>query len=66
VAVSGNVFGASLEEVRAMAADEFARRRAAAYAALTAAGAHYVVDSVADLAPVLAAIAGRLARGERP
>ena len=66
VAVSGNVFGASLEEVRAMPAAEFARRRAAAYAALTAAGAHYVVDSVAELPEALAAIEGRLARGERP
>ena len=35
VAVSGNVFGASLEEARAMPAAEFARRRDAAYEALT-------------------------------
>ncbi len=66
VAVSGNVFGASEAEVRAMPAETFARRQAAAYEALTAAGAHYVVDSVAELQPALAAIEGRLARGERP
>ena len=33
---------------------------------LTAAGAHYVIDSVADLLPVVDLIEGRLARGERP
>ena len=66
VAVSGNAFGASLAEARAMPAEEFARRRAVAYAALTAAGAHYVVDSVAELEPVVTMIEERLARGERP
>jgi phosphonoacetaldehyde hydrolase len=66
VAVSGNAFGASLEEVRAMPGGEFARRRAAAVEALTAAGAHYVVDSVGELGPALASIEGRLARGEKP
>ena len=35
-------------------------------AKLGAAGAHYVIDGVADLVPVLRAIEGRLARGERP
>jgi phosphonoacetaldehyde hydrolase len=29
-------------------------------------GAHYVVDSVAELLPVLDQIQARLARGERP
>jgi phosphonoacetaldehyde hydrolase len=66
VAVSGNVFGASLEETRAMAPDEFARRREAAYATLRGAGAHYVVDSVAELIPVIDEIQQRLARGQRP
>ena len=58
VAVSGNVFGASLEEAQAMPPAEFARRRAAAYEALEEAGAHCVVDSVADLPPALAPIEG--------
>ncbi|MEJ2625133.1 MAG: phosphonoacetaldehyde hydrolase [Pseudolabrys sp.] len=67
VAVSGNVFGLSLADTKALPADEFARRRAAAAAEkLAAAGAHYVIDSVADLMPVIAAFEGRLARGERP
>jgi phosphonoacetaldehyde hydrolase len=66
VAVSGNAFGMAEAEVKALPADEFARLRAAAARKLTAAGAHYVVDSVADLMPVVYDIEGRLARGERP
>ena len=66
VAVSGNVFGLSRPDTEALAPDDFARRRAAAMAKLTVAGAHYVIDSVADLLPVMAAIEGRLIRGERP
>jgi phosphonoacetaldehyde hydrolase len=66
VAVSGNAFGMTEDEVRALAPDEFARRRAAAVERLRAAGAHYVIDSVADLLPVVNEIEARLARGERP
>jgi phosphonoacetaldehyde hydrolase len=66
VAVSGNAFGMSEEEVRALPRDEFACRREAAVARLRAAGAHYVIDSVADLLPVVSEIDNRLERGERP
>ena len=66
VAVSGNCFGLSLEDTRALAAGAFAERRAKAYAALSAAGAHYVIDSVGDLPRVVYEIEGRLARGEKP
>ena len=66
VAVSGNVFGLSRTDTEALSPQEFGTRRAIAAARLTSAGAHYVVDSVADLMPVVAAIEGRLARGERP
>ena len=66
VAVSGNVFGLSLEDTQALAPDAFRRMRAVAVDRLMAAGAHYVVDSVADLLSVVATIEGRLARGERP
>jgi phosphonoacetaldehyde hydrolase len=64
--VSGNAFGMSEAEVKALPADEFAARRNAATARLKAAGAHYVIDSVADLMPVVYDIEARLARGERP
>ncbi|GAB0113153.1 phosphonoacetaldehyde hydrolase [Acidisoma sp. C75] len=66
VAVTGNAFGLSAEEAAALAPADFAERRAAAASRLHAAGAHYVIDGVADLMPVLFEIEGRLARGERP
>jgi len=66
VAVTGNVFGLSLADTRALAPDAFAARRAEAADRLQGAGAHYVIDGVADILPVVHAIEGRLARGERP
>jgi phosphonoacetaldehyde hydrolase len=66
VAVTGNVFGLSLADTKALAPAEFQARREAATARLAGAGAHYIIDSVADLMPVVHAIEGRLARGEKP
>lgn len=66
VSVTGNGFGLSLADTLSLSPDAFAARREAAARRLTAAGAHYVVDGVAGLEPVLWAIEGRLARGERP
>jgi phosphonoacetaldehyde hydrolase len=66
VSVSGNVFGLSLEETRRLSPRDFERLRAEAVAKLTAAGAHYVIDSVADLLPTIELIEGRLAGGEKP
>jgi phosphonoacetaldehyde hydrolase len=66
VAVTGNLFGLSLADTIALPPSELAARRAAAASRLKAAGAHYVIDGVADLMPVVAEIEGRLLRGERP
>ena len=66
VAVTGNVFGLNETDTAALPPAEFSRMRATAVDRLTAAGAHYVIDGVADLLPVVASIEGRLARGERP
>jgi phosphonoacetaldehyde hydrolase len=66
VTKSGNEVGLSAEEAAAMPAAELASRVARAGEKLSGAGAHYVVESVADLPPVLDAIEVRLARGERP
>jgi phosphonoacetaldehyde hydrolase len=66
VALSGNVFGLGPAETDALAADDFAARRTAAYGKLNRAGAHFVIDSVADLPEILDEIEGALARGERP
>jgi phosphonoacetaldehyde hydrolase len=66
VAVTGNVFGLSREDSAALPPDQFRLKRDRAIERLTAAGAHYVIDGVADLLPVVFAIEGRLARSERP
>ncbi len=66
VAMTGNVFGLNPTETEALDSVSFHRMRDAAYARLTRAGAHYVIDSVADLDPVLDEIEGALRRGERP
>ena len=66
VALSGNVFGLSPEETAALEPEAFDARRAEAVARLTRAGAHFVIDSVADIAAATDAIEGALARGERP
>ena len=66
LAVSGNEFGATWKEYQAMSKAEIATRRERAAGKLYAAGAHYVVDTLADLPEVIADINARLAKGERP
>lgn len=66
VAVSGNEVGLALADWRALPGVEQQRYRERAYQRLLMGGAHYVVDTIADLPRCLDAIEGRLARGERP
>lgn len=66
LAASGNGVGLSHDALLALEPEERARRIAAAAADLHAAGADYVIDSVADLWPVLETIARRIEAGERP
>ncbi len=66
LAMSGNEIGLPLAEVQALDPEERERRRQRAYARMTQCGAHYVVDSIADIVPCLDAIEERLARGDRP
>jgi phosphonoacetaldehyde hydrolase len=66
VSVSGNCFGLSREDAEALAPADFHERRKAAVNKLARAGAHYVIDSVADLTPIVQTIEERLAQGERP
>lgn len=66
LAASGNGVGLSAPDWGALSEAERRERRTPSEAALKAAGAHYVVDSVADLAPVLEQIAARIGAGERP
>ncbi len=66
VTVTGNEVGATLEEWNAMRPEERQAQRNRAQERLARAGAHYVIDSIADAPPVLDEINARLARGERP
>jgi phosphonoacetaldehyde hydrolase len=56
IAASGNGVGLSAEALAALPAEERADRIAAARAALEAAGAHLVIDTVADLPAALATL----------
>jgi phosphonoacetaldehyde hydrolase len=55
-----------LDEVAALGDDEIQRRLAATRDILERAGAHYVIDSIADIEPVIEDIEARLAAGEKP
>jgi phosphonoacetaldehyde hydrolase len=66
VSISGNCVGLSAEEWAATPDAEKARLRAAAEKTLYGAGAHYVIDSIADLLPIIDTIEDRMSRGDRP
>jgi len=65
-AVSGNEVGLSLKEWNALPMAQKEQRRARAYQRMQQCGAHYVVDSIADLMPCIDDIQARINRGERP
>ncbi|MGH6719808.1 MAG: phosphonoacetaldehyde hydrolase [Alphaproteobacteria bacterium] len=66
LAVSGNEIGLPAAAVRKLARADYAARRDRAYGRMRQAGAHYVVDSIADILPCLDDIERRLGAGERP
>jgi phosphonoacetaldehyde hydrolase len=66
VAKTGNELGLTRAEVEALPARDLASRLQAASDHLLRAGAHYVVDEVAQLPAIIKEIGKRLARGERP
>jgi len=66
VAVTGNEVGLSAAEYAAVPPDEQLRLAAAASERLLGAGAHYVIETLADILPVLDRIEARLAAGEKP
>ncbi len=66
VALSGNEAGVTVAELAAMTTAEVEILREKATRALRSHGADYVIDTVADLMPVITDIEARLARGERP
>jgi phosphonoacetaldehyde hydrolase len=66
VAVSGNALGWSHEAWMQASALEQSQARRPAAALLEQAGAHEVIDSVADLPQAMARIEQRMANGETP
>jgi phosphonoacetaldehyde hydrolase len=66
VALSGNIAGLSEAELAALPEADRSALRARATAELTAAGAHLVIDSIADLPAAVARIEAWLSQGQRP
>jgi phosphonoacetaldehyde hydrolase len=66
LAVSGNEVGLSLADWRALPVERQQALRQTAATRLAQAGAHRVVDTIADLPDALDAIEAAMARGERP
>ena len=54
------------EDGEKLSDEEIAKRKAKTHDLLEKAGAHYVIDSIADIEPVVEDVNQRLARGERP
>ncbi len=66
LAVSGNEVGLSLKDWKSLPKEEQAAKRERAYRRLQQGGAHYVVDSIAEIMPCIDDIQARIHRGERP
>ena len=66
VSISGNAVGLSRDEWEALDHPAQMHHREAAETRLRSAGADYVIDSVADLMPIIDEIEKRLAMGEAP
>ncbi len=66
LAKSGNELGLNEKEIAALPADRLQARLGRAYERMARAGAHFVVDTIADVLPVIDRIHGQLGAGERP
>jgi phosphonoacetaldehyde hydrolase len=66
LAKTGNELGLTEKQVAEEDPAAVATKLARAYQRMSHAGAHYVVDGIADVMPALDDIHARLARGERP
>lgn len=64
--LSGNACGLSWDAIQDLDENELAQVRAQASQVLEVARPHYLIDSVADLPPVIRDIQTRLEQGERP
>jgi len=66
LAKTGNEVGLNLKELNALPADEVKRKVEKAADGLAKAGAHYVVESIADVPAVINEIEQRLRMGDKP
>jgi len=66
VAKTGNELGLTEQQISALEPEVLKVKLDRAYQRMHQAGAHYVVDSVAEVPPLLDDINARLAQGERP
>ena len=66
LAISGNEVGVSLKEWDAFSEDVKQKHRDRIYPTMYQRGAHYVIDSIADLMPCLDDIEARMRRGDKP
>ncbi len=66
LAKTGNEVGLSLEEIDALDPEILESKLTSAREGLAKSGAHYVVDGISDILPIIDDINARLARGERP
>jgi len=66
VAKTGNEVGLNQQELAALPAEELIRKVDQAADGLAKAGAHYVVESIADVPPIITEIEQRLRMGNRP
>ena len=66
LAVSGNEVGLSLKAWKRLSKAEKEEKRARAHRRMAQAGAHYTVDTIAEMMPCIDDIEARIRRGERP
>jgi len=66
LAVSGNEVGLSLKEWKRLSKAEKEEKRVRAHRRMAQAGAHYTVDTIAEMMPCIDDIEARIRRGERP
>lgn len=66
IAITGNAVGLTEQQWQACSPAQQAELSRLAYQQLYQSGAHYVIDSLADIEPILMQIEAKLARGERP
>ncbi len=66
LAISGNEVGMQYDEWTALPEETKQKHRDRIYPTMYQRGAHYVIDSIADLMPCLDDVEARLRRGEKP